>query len=68
MLISNEQAWAAPQNAQRIDLTEDADLQYWTQTLSCSAHELVTAVQVVGISVADITAHLKRRSTSAGSR
>lgn len=65
MLISNQHAWVEPHDAQHIDLTEEADLFYWTKKLSCSAHELVTAVQVVGISVADITAHLKRQSASA---
>jgi Protein of unknown function (DUF3606) len=68
MLISNELAWTAPDNAQCIDLTEEADLHYWTQTLSCSPHELITAVQAVGISVDAISTHLKRKSTSATSR
>jgi Protein of unknown function (DUF3606) len=71
MLISNQLAWSAPEDAQHIDLTEEADLHYWTQALSCSPHELVSAVQTVGISVADIAAHLKgvkRRSASATSR
>jgi Protein of unknown function (DUF3606) len=68
MLISNELAWTAPENAQFIDLTEDADLHYWTQKLSCSPHELLTAVQAVGISVEAISTHLKRKSTSQASR
>jgi hypothetical protein len=70
MLISNEQSWSTPHNASNIDLTEEAGLRYWTQTLSCTSHELIDAVQVVGISVADITAYLKRvkqGSTSARS-
>jgi Protein of unknown function (DUF3606) len=68
MLISNERAWTAPENAQCIDLTEDADLHYWTQTLSCSPHELLAAVQAVGISVDAISTHLKGQSTSGASR
>lgn len=68
MLFSNELAWSAPADAEYIDLTHEADLSYWTQTLACNSHELVDAVQRVGISVADIAAHLKRGSASAKSR
>ena len=68
MLISNELPWAAPKNALCINLTEDADLRYWTQCLACSPHELLDAVQAVGISVTDLSAHLKRHSVSAASR
>jgi Protein of unknown function (DUF3606) len=65
MLISNELAWSTPQDAPNIDLTEEADLRYWTQTLSCSSHELIHAIQA-----AAITAYLKsvkQGSTSARS-
>jgi hypothetical protein len=68
MLISNGQVWAEPQNAERIDLTEEADLHYWTKKLSCTSHDLIHAIQAVGISVADLTSHLKRRSALATSR
>jgi hypothetical protein len=66
MRISNEQAWSEPEDAVDIDLTEEADLRYWTQALSCNKHELVDAVQAVGISVADIGAHLRRKRVSGG--
>ena len=59
MRISNELAWCAPVDASVIDLTEEADLAYWTHAFDCSTHELIDAVQFVGISVIAITAHLK---------
>ena len=68
MLISNELPWAAPDNAECIDLTEEADLHYWTQSLECSSHELINAVQAVGISVAAISEHLKQHSGAAKSQ
>jgi ABC-type transport system involved in cytochrome c biogenesis ATPase subunit len=68
MRISNEQVWSEPEDALDIDLTEEADLRYWTQALSCNRHELVNAIQAVGISVADVEAHLKQRLSSGGSQ
>jgi hypothetical protein len=66
MRISNEQAWSEPEDAVDIDLTEEADLRYWTQAFSCDSYELVNAVQAVGISVADISAHLRGKRVSGG--
>jgi Protein of unknown function (DUF3606) len=66
MRISNELAWSEPEDAVDIDLTEEADLRYWTQAFSCDKHELINAVQAVGISVAEISAHLRRRPKSGG--
>ena len=66
MRISNEQAWSEPEDAVDIDLTEEADIRYWTQVLSCDRYELVNAVQAVGISVADISAHLNCKHFSGG--
>jgi ABC-type transport system involved in cytochrome c biogenesis ATPase subunit len=68
MRISNEQAWCEPEDAVDIDLTEEADIRYWTQALSCNRHELVNAIQAVGISVVDVDAHLKQRLSSGGSQ
>ena len=34
-----------------IDLTEDADLEFWTAELSCNSSELLLAIQTVGIRV-----------------
>jgi hypothetical protein len=66
MRISNEQAWSEPEDALNIGLTEEADIRYWTQALACNRHELVNAIQAVGISVADVDAHLKQGLSSGG--
>ena len=65
MRFANTLTWQAPHGAVNIDLTEDADIAYWTQALACNSHELLGAVQAVGISVSDITAHLNRGAASA---
>ncbi len=68
MRMSNELEWFAPVDAVEINLTEEADLLYWTQAMSCSTHELINAVQSVGISLAAIKGHLKQRSAVAASQ
>ena len=68
MRMSNELAWFAPVDAVEINLTEEADLLYWTQAMDCSTHELINAVQSVGIAVAAIKDHLKQRSALAASQ
>ena len=68
MRMSNELAWFAPVDAVEINLTEEADLLYWTQAMDCSTHKLINAVQSVGIAVAAIKDHLKQRSALAASQ
>ena len=65
MRMSNELAWFAPVDAVEINLTEEADLLYWTQAMGCSTHELIKAVQSVVIAVVAIKGHLKQRSAVA---
>jgi hypothetical protein len=53
---------SAPVRASGTALTPEAGLLHWTQALGCNTHALLNAVQVaqvVGISVANITAHLE---------
>ncbi len=65
MPLSNELTWQAPIGADRIDLTDNADLTFWTTELACDPHELFSAVQAVGIRVDALTLHLKKQSPAA---
>lgn len=40
-----------PQNAARVDLTDDYEVQYWTTTLSVTKARLVEVVTKVGTSI-----------------
>lgn len=39
-----------PQDRTRINLNEDYDVRYWTETFGCTREELAAAVQLVGSS------------------
>ena len=58
MGLENRLVWEAPFAADRIDLTEDADLAFWTDKFSCNALELFNAIQKVGIGVEAVQAYL----------
>jgi len=47
-----------PVDSERVDLSEDDELRYWTTRLGCTAEQLVVALQAVGVSAAAVGAYL----------
>lgn len=47
-----------PADAMRIDVNEEYELRYWTETLDVSEDKLRTAVSAVGVMVQDVRVHL----------
>lgn len=45
---------------ERIAVTEDHEVRYWTGALNCTHAELVAAVQAVGPMAKNVKAHLAR--------
>lgn len=47
-----------PQDRARINVNEDHELRYWTETLGVSEDKLRAAVKAVGVSVEAVKKHL----------
>jgi hypothetical protein len=50
-----------PQDALRVNMNEDYEVRYWTEKFGVSAERLRTAVQRVGVMVADVERELGKR-------
>jgi hypothetical protein len=51
----------SPQDAQRINVNEDYEVEYWTMKYSCTVEQLKAAVKKVGVMVKDVEAELKKK-------
>lgn len=58
--MSDNKNKIAPQDAQRINVNEDYEVQYWCKALGCNPDELKAAVKAVGAMAADVRAYLKK--------
>ena len=58
--MSDDKAKAGPQDASKISLSEDYEVQYWTRTLGVSRQELEKAVKAAGNGADAVRAHLQR--------
>lgn len=47
-----------PVDSERVDLSDDDELRYWTTRLGCSAEQLIVALQAVGVSAAAVSTYL----------
>ena len=56
--MSDDKKNAGSPDRDRINVNEDYELQYWTQTLGVSADELRAAVEAVGPTAAAVRDHL----------
>ncbi len=43
-----------PVDHQRVELTEDFDIRYWTTEFACTPAQLITALQSVGVIADDV--------------
>ena len=51
----------APQDAQRVNITEEYEIKYWTQRFGCTRTQLEDAVKKVGVMVKEVEKELGRR-------
>ena len=58
--MSDDKSKTGPQDASRINVNEDYELDYWTKALGVSADVLRQAVNQVGVSADAVRAHLAR--------
>jgi len=59
--MSDNKELRAPQDASRIAMGEDYEVEYWTKKFSVSGNELAAAVKAVGDSADAVERHLKGR-------
>lgn len=52
--MSDDKSKRGPADAQRINVNEDYEVQYWTRTLDVSEEELRETVKNVGVMAADV--------------
>lgn len=57
--MSDNKNLTGPQDASRVNVNEDYELQYWTRKFGVSADELRAAVEKVGVSAEQVAAYLK---------
>ena len=58
--MPDDKAQKAPQDASRINVHEDYEVQYWTKEFGVTADQLRAAVQKVGVSAAAVEQELAR--------
>ena len=58
--MADDKKKTSPQDAQRINVHEDYEVQYWSTKFGCTEEQLKAAVKKVGIMVEDVEAELKR--------
>lgn len=57
--MSDDRNSRGPQDASRISLTEDYEVDYWTKALGVTRERLAQAVEAVGHGADAVRAHLK---------
>lgn len=58
--MSDSKGKTGPQDASKISLSEDCQVQYWTKTLGVSREQLEQAVESTGNDADAVRAHLQR--------
>ena len=61
MHMSDDKSKTAPQDAQRVNVNETYEVEYWSKKFGCAAERLKAAVKKVGVMAKDVEAELKRR-------
>lgn len=56
--MSDDKKKRGPADATRINVHEDYEVDYWTETLGCTRVQLAAAVKAVGPMVKDVRRHL----------
>ena len=58
--MADDKKNTAPQDAQRVNVNEDYEVEYWTKRFGCTAERLKAAVKKVGVMAKDVETELKR--------
>lgn len=59
--MADDKTKTAPQDALRVNVNEDYEVQYWTKKFGCTPERLKAAVKKVGVMAKDVETELKRR-------
>jgi hypothetical protein len=59
--MADDKGKTRPQDAERINVNEGYELEYWCAKFVCTASQLQAAVKRVGIMATDVEAELRRR-------
>ena len=59
--MSDNKQERRPQDASRISMQEDYEVQYWTKKFNCSREDLERAVERVGNGAAAVERELRKR-------
>jgi hypothetical protein len=59
--MPDDKTKTAPQDAKRINIHEDYEIEYWTKHFGCTREQLRAAIAKVGVMVSDVERELKRR-------
>jgi hypothetical protein len=59
--MADDKTKTRPQDAQRINIHEEYELEYWTKKFGITADKLRTVVAKVGVMAAAVEKELKRR-------
>jgi Protein of unknown function (DUF3606) len=60
--MADDKSKRAPQDASRVNIHEDYELQYWTKKFGVTAEQLRAAVAKVGVSASAVEEELNRRT------
>jgi acyl-CoA thioesterase FadM len=58
--MSDDKTKSGPQDASKINLSEDYEVRYWTEKFGVSREQLEQAVKQAGSGAAAVEAHLQR--------
>jgi hypothetical protein len=58
--MSDDKTKTQPQDATRVNVNENYEVQYWTKKFNCSEAELRRAVEAVGVSADKVEEYLKK--------
>ena len=59
--MADDQTKQGPADPNRINMSEEHEIRYWTQKFGCTKAELVSAVGAVGPMAAKVATQLKRK-------
>ena len=58
--MADNKSMTAPQDAQRVNVHEDYEVQYWSKKFGVSPDKLKEAVGKVGVMAKDVEHHLRK--------
>jgi hypothetical protein len=59
--MADDKSKTAPEDAQRVNVHEDYEVQYWTKKFGCTPEQLKAAVKKVGVMAKNVEMELARR-------